>query len=577
MIVAKTTAKQMRLAQWTERIPSQTSRDPLGLANRVSQRLVNQLLFGMTVTGRRARYYAYYAWAINDVVQREQPRSRKALEEGIYWRDLAYMAACLLHHEEEDFEVDGIAGIRNGRPFIRDAGDPLDLAKLEHIESSAEGGFGLNFKGSMLGLGLVREVYSEDGLWLTYELGESPAVRRMVEKVESAIKPTQFYHKYACSRRPVPRRLLRELGEAVCVCLLPRRSAAERDTLRDMLFERLPDFTPPESLRSNSLRFVLHFAEICASAGVHFDEDQFRRLVCFGQCHKTKRELTVKLRPQGEFSDILNRWRVFFLHHYFSIGLEGLLIVTLDLLAKADMAGMTVDGLVSTLEKDGLSRFLNKAVAARGLTLDSTVQNLLQAMYSVVPLPDDRWCDVPLKSLGSEESLAEQVEDQLPRSASSAAAGCMALLAATLVRSEGLLPTPYGRWALAQVEDLQRDITAPLALLWLDRPSGSWRHMTLRQFLHRLLHRFVIEQHELMVPEKTQGTSWLRWDEGLAFFENAFEGPSPGGSRLGTAQQALCDLGLLDFDDERVPRLWAPAKEIISEIAPDTRQGGEKR
>jgi len=575
--MAKTVGKQMTLAQWTERIPSQTSRDPLGLANRVSQRLVNQLLFGMTVTGRRARYYAFYTWAINDVIQREKPRNRKALEDGIYWRDLAYMAACLLHHEDEDFQVDNVAGVRNGKPFVRDAGSVLNLAKLRHIESNTEGGFGLNFKGSMLNLGLVREVFSDDGKWITYEKGESPAVSRMVEKLDLTIRPTEFYRKYACSRRGVPRRALKELGHTACVCLLSAKSATERDTLRDILFERSHDFSPPPSYRPQSLRLILHCAELCASAGVPFDENQFRCIVSSGECYRTDWEHTIKLAPHAAFKDILNRWWVFFLHYYFSIGLEGLLIVTLNLLAEAEMAGMTIDGLVSALDKGGLCRSLRNLLGARKLRLGSPVQDLLQTMYGCIPSPGDRWPSVPLKSACSEESLVSCIYQELPQSMPATASGCMALLAATLARSESLLSTSYGRWALNQVEDSQRDITGPLALLWLNKSGGSWRQMTLRQFLHQLLHRFVIEQHELMVPEKKEGASWLRWDEAVAYFENAFEGPSPGSSRLATAGTALFDLGLLTFNDQGVPRLVSPAKDIIAEVASGSQQRGGQR
>ena len=77
----------IKLAEWTEKVNCTTSRDPLGLANRVSQRLVNQLLYGITAIGNRARYYSYSLWAIHDVMAREKPISHKELAEGIYWRD----------------------------------------------------------------------------------------------------------------------------------------------------------------------------------------------------------------------------------------------------------------------------------------------------------------------------------------------------------------------------------------------------------------------------------------------------------------------------------------------------------
>lgn len=100
--------------------------------------------------------------------------------------------------------------------------------------------------------------------------------------------------------------------------------------------------------------------------------------------------------------------------------------------------------------------------------------------------------------------------------------------------------------------------------------------MSVVDFLKLVFRRFVIEQHELMVPEKTRGTAWLNWMEGTVHFENAFDGPSPGASRIRTALQVLSDLGLLEFDGEDIPRLMDPANEIISEAVPTpTSPGGQ--
>ena len=53
----------------------------------------------------------YSLWAIHDVMKREKPLSHKELVDGIYWRDSAFVAACLIHHKEEDYEVNGAVGM----------------------------------------------------------------------------------------------------------------------------------------------------------------------------------------------------------------------------------------------------------------------------------------------------------------------------------------------------------------------------------------------------------------------------------------------------------------------------------
>jgi hypothetical protein len=74
-----------------------------------------------------------------------------------------------------------------------------------------------------------------------------------------------------------------------------------------MLFERLPKFVPVRSYRPQSLHLTPHCAELCGIEGAHFDEDQFRCIVCFGQCYKPDGKKIVTVRYRSEFDDILNR------------------------------------------------------------------------------------------------------------------------------------------------------------------------------------------------------------------------------------------------------------------------------
>jgi hypothetical protein len=69
-----------------------------------------------------------------------------------------------------------------------------------------------------------------------------------------------------------------------------------------------------------------------------------------------------------------------------------------------------------------------------------------------------------------------------------------------------------------------------------------------------------------MVPEKKGGVSWLTYDDGYLFFQNSFDGPSPGSSRFGSARQIICDLGLMKLDDNDVPQLLPYSDVILSEI-----------
>lgn len=69
-----------------------------------------------------------------------------------------------------------------------------------------------------------------------------------------------------------------------------------------------------------------------------------------------------------------------------------------------------------------------------------------------------------------------------------------------------------------------------------------------------------------MVPEKKAGTSWLTFDDGRLFYENSFDGPSPGSSRFNSACQIICDLGLMHLNDDRVPEMHDYSDIVLSEI-----------
>jgi hypothetical protein len=62
----------LRLLHWTKELPRASEADPLGLELRVSARLSNELLYCITSITPRARYYAFFPWALQDYNERER-------------------------------------------------------------------------------------------------------------------------------------------------------------------------------------------------------------------------------------------------------------------------------------------------------------------------------------------------------------------------------------------------------------------------------------------------------------------------------------------------------------------------
>jgi hypothetical protein len=563
----------IRLAQWTEKVNCTTSRDPLGLANRVSQRLVHQLLFGITAIGNRARYYSYSLWAIHDVMKREKPLSHKDLVDGIYWRDSAFVAACLIHHKNEDYDVDGAVGKDKCSAYLKEAGNSVDLASIQHIASNSEGGFGLNYKGSLINLGFFQPIHVDESQQDTvYEVSKQPAVMEMLNRFEASIQSTVFYQKYACQRRPVPRNVLEEFGNKVCLCLLNKGSSPERNTLRDILFERTEGFVIHRSYRPNSLRFILYCAKRCSEIRIPFTESQFRTIAYFSQyfsqCDESKSKAEpIQLNP-GLY-DIRNRWRIFFMHHYFSNAIEGLLVIVLNILSEAPETGLTIDGVVSALESDGIAEHLRNLIGfdsldVRQTTVADVLSRILQ-MHSVTT--DSAWTFLSADSVVSEERLIEELSSQIRQSHAKGAARCFAIILILLERCRRLENDRYWGWAIkVSADDPQRNISAPILYLHLRSVNKDWLGMTFVDFMRIVVRRFVVEQHELMASEKKAGTSWLTFDEGQLFYENSFDGPSPGSSRFNSAAQIMCDLGLMQMKDDYIQAIGPFSERILSEM-----------
>lgn len=62
----------LRLIHWTKELPRASDADPLGLELRASARISSELLHCITSITPRARYYAFFPWALHDYNTRER-------------------------------------------------------------------------------------------------------------------------------------------------------------------------------------------------------------------------------------------------------------------------------------------------------------------------------------------------------------------------------------------------------------------------------------------------------------------------------------------------------------------------
>lgn len=227
------------LPQWLEPFALPTgSRDPLGL-QAPAERLVNEVLPGLTVFTFRAGYYGFLTWAIRsvnglarDAVPRRTPRREvlNALERTLALCEFVYHGveddSCTLIGQRSKVRV--LSGNEGGRYRV-----PESILKNQN----SAGSFRL-FATSLVSLGLAEEAdeLAADGL-LPFQLtslgdGLATAFQR---RVDSSFIP------FAMGERMQTRDTLRGWGQDLCFSGIARQARYRDPLLRGLLLDNSRD------------------------------------------------------------------------------------------------------------------------------------------------------------------------------------------------------------------------------------------------------------------------------------------------------------------------------------------------
>ena len=264
------------LAEWLEASLQDTAgRDPLGLNTITLDRVLPQLMPGILQLSERARYFSIYPWMLWQFAERKRPATGEELDRFIRRREYEL---CLAMKLCPHCEVARAIGSLSAGPRVHAGEDPF--ARGVSIES-AKGGFGLYYRSPLVDLGAVAAV----GTPLGAEAKPTPIeVLRKDDRAMSlalsfheAIKGTEYYERYERSNDPIPRGVLEDLAEQVCLCRLPYREV-ERDAIRMLLFEPASDDTSVAAACDARRRgFALFLSLLGSDAEVAHSTHQFWR------------------------------------------------------------------------------------------------------------------------------------------------------------------------------------------------------------------------------------------------------------------------------------------------------------
>jgi hypothetical protein len=206
---------------WTTGVLAKRSaQDDLGIEE-VGAGLLRRLLPGIIQNTPNAGYYSFYPYLLWKWDQLGGDVARKSFEPFYRRHESAFAVACALHDHRDGIELTGLNGALAGHRRARELeeGEPaLDLDGMaETYMDTPLGGYGLFYAAALQDARLVRGGAAGLVDRTTDHGGEVAAAFAEV------FEQTQYYTRHFASGGPVSADVLRELGDAVCLCTLPKR------------------------------------------------------------------------------------------------------------------------------------------------------------------------------------------------------------------------------------------------------------------------------------------------------------------------------------------------------------------
>lgn len=509
--------------EWLESTLNVTpGRDPLGFQTITTDRIIPRLVPGVLALSRRARYFSFYAFLIDDYRDRKLGASNNGLSTFMKRREYELALAvelCPVGHSNEAVASNG--RLRAGPVVSR--GDAT-FARNESVDSYL-GGYGLYYRSPMIDLGLVAPrgtPFGEgegttpvDVLWPNDQRAEALAAA-----FRTAIADTEYFHRYYASDHDIPREVLVDYARRACLCRLPEYPD-ERRALREALLVASSGQPPHDvARRREAFAFLLWLAEQDERV-VRFDAP-FRDQIW--AAHEQARTATSEtLRTTGA------RWAALIAKEFAQEGIS-------SIWAQVCQTGLSASRANGIAAADLDERLVGPLAAP------VTLEPFGQAIFLVPQTPT-----AELRSSVLEASNGRSLEDLRGWAVRdrSALAG-LALLLAVDGRVSALGSQPPG-WAEIAAQDGERQ--PGLAHLGLRIAEHLRTNPTVRATMSWIVRTLVLWPHELIAYSKLpQSTFRFRWESGrLRFYDLRPERFGLTDSRRDSLGRLGADIGLLDW------------------------------
>lgn len=557
----------LRLLHWTKELPKASDADPLGLELRVSARLSNELLYCITSITPRARYYAFFPWAMQDYNEHEHlTKHDRGRIQGVLARERAMVLGAVLHHGGVACQDGGLGGSDKAVTLTRNASRSYDLLAWKHLKNP-QGQFGAAYKGSLINLGVFKtddDEVSEDVEAETNELDEttqSIEIRelsslglRLADAFRKSVQRTSYVSQGLTLKGKVAVDVLSEFGAKAGLCEITHKSPKDREILRDVFFANCQELNRPSHHRRRmSLLLFLECVAQTRAVGSSLDNRTFSDICYFDAVVLDDDAQTTKpIALPAVLFDIRQRWRIYITQGYLAVALQSFLVAVVRQIRDRP-AGVEREQLIDLLNPPGLSDRLKEV-----LDLD-----LPDDFFQMTARETLALCGVDLVANGqgllsvdapfSERQLEELLVESEANEASGVVLAAM-LLYQTIVRHKGRSSDQINNWYGQQIHNDYADVALPGLIRFVDAEFGElWTERTNAEILARLIWRFVIRQHQTMSYERGfGGVAPLFHVDGtkIVATERDYTNPRAKNPRFGPALQILADLNLIMYGDD---------------------------
>lgn len=482
-LVVAERSEPLALAEWLEPSLTDTAgRDPLGLNTITLDRVLPDLIPGILQISERARYFSIYPWMLWQFAARRLAATETELDRFIRRREFEL---CLAMKLCPHCEVVSAIGSRNAGPRVTAGEDPFARGGVS--VQTPMGGFGLYYRSPLEALGAVAPAGTPLGPEKTPTpielLAQNDLAHELAETFHDSIEGTEYYRSYERTSDPIPRPVLEELAEQVCLCRLPYKMA-ERDAIRQLMFEPRSDETV-EECNARCRAFALFLRLLDSNTRVAVEDGEFWR------------DLIARFRAQPNEDSVQGRtvatWGALAMKE---CAQDALCSIWVDFcrsgVAEQGLDGMTPDELRAMIERLATGPELELAGTALPIAAGDSAHEARDR--AVQAAQDLDWEEVRAWAAASDSAIA----------------GLVALLVFAARMPDPDAVHPLWREIAARRSEHQDGLLGLLSLLrqfLTDNPSVG-------TLLARVVQRFLIGPHEAIAYSKLpEATFRFYWEE----------------------------------------------------------------